>query len=454
MATGFVRCAGRTKLTNDQVEVLRRADPQSPVDVFTTLQWCELSNGHTGVPHHSEATSVFEGDNWWVCWDDDVHELVTLDSCPVDWGPLDEINSQPCGLFPGHPGRHGWAEKDPDTCARAALTGLRPSVHHRTRAALAAAHAATATPMLPGWRMPTVCWLTGLLRIVEQKGDGVGDIVDRMVGRGDRVGPGAATQPDGAQAGPPTAFGVALGIVTDHPAAFGEFPTAAGRRELEEPHIRLANFIIAGDCNAVRQVTYTGGCEFGTPNFGSTVVSNADRPACGAELSQAVEDCRTTLDGGRHRVDVRAPQLPRGLVQPEGFSESDEVCGVGPLAQLSEQPLLGNSPEAARSAQGSHGFAERFLPVDQRAVQVEDRESAHDHRLYPASEPPPRGRCSAGSLEIPNSAPSVPSDGIPRRRATRPTGPEKWFTQTPFSFSPARDCFGTSINSTCAYTIS
>ncbi|AVH61761.1 MULTISPECIES: hypothetical protein [Streptomyces] len=119
MAGRFVHCAGRTKLTDDQVDVLRRADPQSPVDVFTALQWCELSNGHTGVPHHSEVTSVFEGDNWWVRWNDDVHELVTLDSCPVDWDPQDEIKSQPCGLFPDHPGRHGWAENDPDTCAHA-----------------------------------------------------------------------------------------------------------------------------------------------------------------------------------------------------------------------------------------------------------------------------------------------------------------------------------------------
>ncbi|MCZ9338821.1 hypothetical protein NGM37_13660, partial [Streptomyces sp. TRM76130] len=58
--------------------------------------------------------------------------------------------------------------------------GLRPSAHHRTAAALAAAQAATAAPMLPGWRMPTTgCWDTVLLQGVgEQVVEGLGDVVD------------------------------------------------------------------------------------------------------------------------------------------------------------------------------------------------------------------------------------------------------------------------------------
>jgi len=119
MAIRFVHCAGRTRLTEDQVDVLTRADPETPFESLAAWQWCELSNGHTGVPHHSEAAAIYEADNWWVRWDDNVHELVTLNSCPVESGPPDDINTEACGLFPGHPGRHGWAETDPSTCAHA-----------------------------------------------------------------------------------------------------------------------------------------------------------------------------------------------------------------------------------------------------------------------------------------------------------------------------------------------
>src|SRR5690606_38231124 len=69
----------------------------------------------------------------------------------------------------------------PNWSARAADAVLRSASHHRTAAALVAAQAATAAPMLPGWRMPTVGWSTVLLRLCEQDGDGVGDVVDDVV---------------------------------------------------------------------------------------------------------------------------------------------------------------------------------------------------------------------------------------------------------------------------------
>lgn len=120
MATRFVHCAGRTKLTEAQLEVLRRADPaHPPVDSYTGFQRCELPNGHEGVPHHSEVDSFYEGDHWWIRWADEVHELVPLEACPAESGPPDDIRTEPCGLFLGHPGEHGWAENDSETCAHA-----------------------------------------------------------------------------------------------------------------------------------------------------------------------------------------------------------------------------------------------------------------------------------------------------------------------------------------------
>jgi hypothetical protein len=117
MAHRFVHCAGRIKLTEEQVVALRAEDPTSE-DGFALPQWCELSNGHDGVPHHAEVLSVFEGDDWWLRWDESgLNELVRLGSCEVESGPQGDIHSEACGLFPDHPGRHGWAEQDPEMCA-------------------------------------------------------------------------------------------------------------------------------------------------------------------------------------------------------------------------------------------------------------------------------------------------------------------------------------------------
>ncbi|MFD7667796.1 hypothetical protein [Streptomyces sp. NPDC059788] len=124
MAERFVHCAGRTELTTEQAELLRRVDPRyasSGVDDFSLAQWCELSNGHDGVPHHSEVMSLFEGDNWWLRWGGGQHELVILAMCPVESGPPDEVSTYPCGLFLGHPAQHDWEVVDPESCAHAGL---------------------------------------------------------------------------------------------------------------------------------------------------------------------------------------------------------------------------------------------------------------------------------------------------------------------------------------------
>ncbi|WP_331762255.1 hypothetical protein OG524_36475 (plasmid) [Streptomyces sp. NBC_01520] len=124
MAERFVHCAGKTGLTTKQAELLRRGDPRyadSGVDDFALVQWCELSNGHDGVLHHSEVVSLFEGDHWWLQWDEGQHDLVTLTMCPVESGPPEEVSTYPCGLFHGHPGQHGWEVKDPALCAHAGL---------------------------------------------------------------------------------------------------------------------------------------------------------------------------------------------------------------------------------------------------------------------------------------------------------------------------------------------
>ncbi|GAB2949956.1 hypothetical protein [Streptomyces sundarbansensis] len=124
MAERFLHCAGKTELTTEQAELLRRVNPKyanSGVDDFVLVQWCELSNGHDGVQHHSEVTSLYGGDHWWLRWDGDQHELMTLTMCPVESGPPGEVSTYPCGLFQGHFGRHGWEVKDPGLCAHAGL---------------------------------------------------------------------------------------------------------------------------------------------------------------------------------------------------------------------------------------------------------------------------------------------------------------------------------------------
>lgn len=118
MSHRFIHCGGRTRLTDEQVASLRALDPDHHVveDLGITL-WCELSAGHEGVAHHAMGVAVVEGDEWWVQWNaSGDNELVALPLCEVNSRDPRDTDSEVCGLFEGHPGRHDWAEQDPAKC--------------------------------------------------------------------------------------------------------------------------------------------------------------------------------------------------------------------------------------------------------------------------------------------------------------------------------------------------
>lgn len=117
--------------------------------------------------------------------------------------------------------------------------------------------------------------------------------------------------------------------------------------------------------------------ELGALDVAGTVGDDADRRSCCAEFGQGLEDGRTTRDGGRHVVDVCLPELRCGLAQAEGLAQPAEVFGIGAVGELGEQPLLDLWSEAVGAAEVGDGVGESRMPVDQRAVQIEECEASH-----------------------------------------------------------------------------
>ncbi|MFJ7078469.1 hypothetical protein [Streptomyces sp. NPDC098781] len=90
-----------------------------------------------------------------------------------------------------------------------------------------------------------------ILRLVQEDGDGLGDVVDGVVRGGKAVRPGAAAQPEGVQSSLVAAADAPFRVVADHPTAFRQARAAPGGCEFEEASIRPADVRIARDSDAV-----------------------------------------------------------------------------------------------------------------------------------------------------------------------------------------------------------
>lgn len=105
MSVRRVGCPGRTVLTEAERGRLN-ALPDCVDDVVDGLNWCELEPGHEGK-HYAYGQRTREHD-WWMVWDEAAaRDLVVLAGCaaedpPGGWDP------DPCTLFDGHPGDHGF----------------------------------------------------------------------------------------------------------------------------------------------------------------------------------------------------------------------------------------------------------------------------------------------------------------------------------------------------------
>ncbi|GHD52322.1 hypothetical protein GCM10010335_64670 [Streptomyces galbus] len=76
------------------------------------------------------------------------------------------------------------------------------------------------------------------------------------------------------------------------------------------------------------------------------------------------------------------PQVGCGHIQAEDFPQPSEVAGGRAVDQRGTQPSFGIAGKGPRAAQASQCIAESCLPVHQRAVQVEKRNSGHGPEPY------------------------------------------------------------------------
>src|SRR5690606_540081 len=134
--------------------------------------------------------------------------------------------------------------------------------------------------------------------------DGVGDIINYVVRGGESVGPGAAAQPDGPQAGLVAATDIACRVVADHPAAVREADAAPGGPEFEETPIRLSDLQITRSGNSVDQGSEPGSGKFGALDVAGPVGDDPDRPSSATQADQALKDLCLAGNSRRHEVDV------------------------------------------------------------------------------------------------------------------------------------------------------
>jgi hypothetical protein len=117
-----VHCPGRVLLLDSEIAELDRVP--GGLEVPRAL-WCELESGHPGrhavEGQFAGGPGVPDPYTVWVRWPDDDEygpgrELVVLPTCPVSFleGHIEE---EGCGLYEGHPGRHGWEFGPPLTAA-------------------------------------------------------------------------------------------------------------------------------------------------------------------------------------------------------------------------------------------------------------------------------------------------------------------------------------------------